>query len=559
MGKIESPLFLDEFKIDTNISPTRFFTSTPPLWSPTKSLQNESPIFSTDINPSPMKFSESYYVEENNQMKPLKPQVMKLEGSNVFNQSNVVEKQSEEMLEKPTEVKFESKGAFVKFNNFPTIDNSNNESAKWNRNVKVEENSIHPKFEGNAFQRMNNNGSTNMQIPIHLNNNKRINGDTNQQNTSHPIHPYHFEINHPFQQSVNSSLSSNTLNPSSQMMNEKTSNLPPKFMLFEQITSSNRKMASHFPSQQQQQLNQMHSINKFNQMSQIYQHQMMMKQQNSPSHYNQQMINNLQQRSQINSHQQSINPLHQLSEESFVKFENKPFLSQSSFGGTAFSKFESNNLGTPNLSVPLNFVPFTAIPSQSNNSALIKIAPKTTAKRTKKEEKDSVPPKKKQKNTRKTEKKTPKKPKKQAPKKNKKTLTNEDNQEEFLSNEENKSIKPKFTTELNASTLEKKRSLDLQSPTFTDDGHLKNRVKEKKEVPDKIQCLGSSKKKGTQCKNAALLEYIGPRPLYCAEHIEEDKNTLHGKCKCPYFKTKGIYIKKESFGLISPFFFFLNR
>eukprot|EP01091_Cochliopodium_minus_P008559 TRINITY_DN1964_c0_g2_i2.p1 TRINITY_DN1964_c0_g2~~TRINITY_DN1964_c0_g2_i2.p1 ORF type:complete len:490 (-),score=167.70 TRINITY_DN1964_c0_g2_i2:113-1582(-) len=106
----------------------------------------------------------------------------------------------------------------------------------------------------------------------------------------------------------------------------------------------------------------------------------------------------------------------------------------------------------------------------------------------------------------------------------------------------NKNIKPKFTTELTPTALENihiKRTQELKSPTFTDDGHLKNRVKEKKEVPEKIQCLGSSKKKGTQCKNAALLEYIGPRPLYCAEHIEEDKNTLHGKCKCPYFKEKG--------------------
>lgn len=54
-----------------------------------------------------------------------------------------------------------------------------------------------------------------------------------------------------------------------------------------------------------------------------------------------------------------------------------------------------------------------------------------------------------------------------------------------------------------------------------------------------MQCLGISKKKGTRCKNAALLEYIGPRPLYCAEHIEEDPNSLYSKCKCSYFKEVG--------------------
>jgi len=43
-------------------------------------------------------------------------------------------------------------------------------------------------------------------------------------------------------------------------------------------------------------------------------------------------------------------------------------------------------------------------------------------------------------------------------------------------------------------------------------------------------------KKGTQCRNAALMEYIGPRPIYCAEHIELDPKSLYEKCKSPFQK-----------------------
>jgi hypothetical protein len=54
-----------------------------------------------------------------------------------------------------------------------------------------------------------------------------------------------------------------------------------------------------------------------------------------------------------------------------------------------------------------------------------------------------------------------------------------------------------------------------------------------------IQCKGRNRKKGTQCRNAALMEYIGPRPQYCAEHIELDPDTLYVKCKSPYQKEHG--------------------
>jgi len=51
-----------------------------------------------------------------------------------------------------------------------------------------------------------------------------------------------------------------------------------------------------------------------------------------------------------------------------------------------------------------------------------------------------------------------------------------------------------------------------------------------------IQCIGINRKKGIQCRNAALMEYIGPRPLYCAEHIELDPNSLYAKCASPYYR-----------------------
>jgi len=46
-------------------------------------------------------------------------------------------------------------------------------------------------------------------------------------------------------------------------------------------------------------------------------------------------------------------------------------------------------------------------------------------------------------------------------------------------------------------------------------------------------------KKGIQCRNAALMEYIGPRPEYCAEHIDLDPKSLYTKCKSPYQKEVG--------------------
>merc|ERR1712137_859943 len=59
------------------------------------------------------------------------------------------------------------------------------------------------------------------------------------------------------------------------------------------------------------------------------------------------------------------------------------------------------------------------------------------------------------------------------------------------------------------------------------------------EAKGAIQCAGTNLKKGTQCKNAALMEFFGPRPIYCAEHIELDTDSIYCKCASPYGKVPG--------------------
>jgi hypothetical protein len=59
------------------------------------------------------------------------------------------------------------------------------------------------------------------------------------------------------------------------------------------------------------------------------------------------------------------------------------------------------------------------------------------------------------------------------------------------------------------------------------------------EAKGAVQCKGKNKKRSAQCRNAALMEYIGPRPIYCAEHIELDPQSLYEKCRSPYQKEVG--------------------
>jgi hypothetical protein len=62
-----------------------------------------------------------------------------------------------------------------------------------------------------------------------------------------------------------------------------------------------------------------------------------------------------------------------------------------------------------------------------------------------------------------------------------------------------------------------------------------------KVMPEKgaLQCKGMNRKKNQRCKNAALMEFIGPRPKYCAEHIHLDNDCLYMKCASPYHKSQG--------------------
>ncbi len=44
-------------------------------------------------------------------------------------------------------------------------------------------------------------------------------------------------------------------------------------------------------------------------------------------------------------------------------------------------------------------------------------------------------------------------------------------------------------------------------------------------------------KKRTRCRNAALMEFVGKQPHYCAEHIESEPDGRYCKCKAPYHTT----------------------
>lgn len=54
-----------------------------------------------------------------------------------------------------------------------------------------------------------------------------------------------------------------------------------------------------------------------------------------------------------------------------------------------------------------------------------------------------------------------------------------------------------------------------------------------------LQCKGVNRKKNTRCRNAALMEFIGPRPLYCAEHITLDPDSFYSKCASTFHKVQG--------------------
>eukprot|EP01130_Rhizamoeba_saxonica_P003271 TRINITY_DN1398_c0_g1_i2.p1 TRINITY_DN1398_c0_g1~~TRINITY_DN1398_c0_g1_i2.p1 ORF type:complete len:461 (-),score=53.80 TRINITY_DN1398_c0_g1_i2:118-1500(-) len=92
----------------------------------------------------------------------------------------------------------------------------------------------------------------------------------------------------------------------------------------------------------------------------------------------------------------------------------------------------------------------------------------------------------------------------------------------------------------------------LQYHAMTDD-YINELISRKRKAPDTsnerrvrykysrdaIQCEGRNRKKKQQCRNAALMEFIGPRPRYCAEHIHLDPDCLYRKCNSTYHKQPG--------------------
>jgi hypothetical protein len=89
---------------------------------------------------------------------------------------------------------------------------------------------------------------------------------------------------------------------------------------------------------------------------------------------------------------------------------------------------------------------------------------------------------------------------------------------------------------------QRKRSISmLDSDSGTNANSKSDRKTRPKVVASKgaIQCVGKNRKLGTRCRNAALMEYIGPAPQYCAEHIELDPSSLYCKCTSTWHKAIG--------------------
>lgn len=98
-------------------------------------------------------------------------------------------------------------------------------------------------------------------------------------------------------------------------------------------------------------------------------------------------------------------------------------------------------------------------------------------------------------------------------------------------------IKPEPTSPASAHSNQSSPSTPVEStrdPTYHAP-HRERRVRPKV-VPEKggVQCQGFNRKKNVRCRNAALMEYMGPRPSYCAEHIHLDPECLYTKCQSTY-------------------------
>jgi len=97
-------------------------------------------------------------------------------------------------------------------------------------------------------------------------------------------------------------------------------------------------------------------------------------------------------------------------------------------------------------------------------------------------------------------------------------------------------VKPSMNQMKDDGTDDKKRKRDRERTFVRRVRQTRPKVVEAKGA---VQCKGTNRKRGVQCRNAALMEYIGPRPQYCAEHIELDPESLYEKCKSTYQKEPG--------------------
>lgn len=109
---------------------------------------------------------------------------------------------------------------------------------------------------------------------------------------------------------------------------------------------------------------------------------------------------------------------------------------------------------------------------------------------------------------------------------------------DFLAHNDNSAKKSKKT--LGSHHAGVKEATVKRSKKVDADGNRIRQVRPKVVIEKgAVQCVGHNRKKGTQCRNAALMEYIGPKPAYCAEHIELDPASLYEKCKAGFQKEPG--------------------
>jgi len=85
-----------------------------------------------------------------------------------------------------------------------------------------------------------------------------------------------------------------------------------------------------------------------------------------------------------------------------------------------------------------------------------------------------------------------------------------------------------------------KRSASSLSESGGTGRSVRAKVMRPKVIPEKgqRQCLGYNRKKKCRCGNAALMEFFGPPPDYCAEHIHLDTESLYCKCRATRNITK---------------------